>query len=89
MPRSSAIYGMPDDKEVVIEIKADHSNICRFDGVSAQDVDNFNTVWGALEDIYDLAIEKGETERLTSETTLRQRLQEIRVPQNDPSFETL
>ena len=85
VPRKSAIYGMPDDKEVIIEIKADHSNMCRFDGVSAHDNDNFKTVWGALEDMYDSAIQEGETESLTSEAALNRRLQEIRIPLSEPS----
>ncbi|MCJ1306785.1 hypothetical protein MMC25_000428 [Agyrium rufum] len=37
VPKDSATFGLPDDKEALIEIKATHNDMCRFDSVSPED----------------------------------------------------
>ena len=88
MPKTSAIYGLPDDREVVVEIKADHSNICRFDMTDARDQGNFKRVWNALEDMYELAIRQGELERIsTGNSEADQRLRNLpSAPQEEPNY---
>ncbi len=65
MPKPSAIYGLPDDKEVVVKINADHGDICRFDMKSTRDKENFRRVWNALEEMYGLALQQGESEAVS------------------------
>lgn len=57
--KSSATYGLPDDKEVVIEISATHSDICRFNK-TREDQDRFKLVSNTLEEEYDNIIQQGE-----------------------------
>ena len=87
MPKTSAIFGLPDDKEVVVEIKADHGDICRFDMTDATDRENFKRVWRVLEDMYELTIRQGESEGvLTSNAAISQQLRSLpATPQDTPS----
>ena len=61
VPRESAIFGIPGDREAIIEIKATHSDICRFDK-SEYDKDLYKLVRGNVEDLYEKALKKGESD---------------------------
>ena len=57
MPRESAQFGMPGDKEHVVKLMADHSSVCKF-GQSQSDQDNFKLVWSNIRDLYKNALKK-------------------------------
>jgi hypothetical protein len=79
----SAIFGLPDDVEYIVELKATHSDMCRFDTVNDKhDNDLFSTVWGNLIDLYDKALERGESENIDiRDQSLVQRLAALRDTQ--------
>jgi hypothetical protein len=43
VPKKSATFGLPGDKENIVMLNANHSNMCRFDD-SQEDQDNFKLV---------------------------------------------
>jgi hypothetical protein len=59
--RSSAIYGLPEPHETCVQIDANHGNICRFDAKSRRDRNNFDVVWGVLEEAYHDALKQSES----------------------------
>ncbi|KAI9658781.1 MAG: hypothetical protein M1821_002341 [Bathelium mastoideum] len=79
VPRESAIFGVPSDKENIVKLTADHSNLCRFD-LSEKDQDNYKLVRGNIEDLYESALKKGEFITLPSspEGNLEQRMAALR-----------
>lgn len=87
MDRKSAMFGLPDNVEHDVELKATHSDMCRFDTVSEEhDKELFGKVWGNLDELYDKALERGELDRLTvsqnqGEESLAQRFAALRAPQ--------
>lgn len=80
VPRASAIFELPEDREVEVGILAGHSDICRFDGHTQRDLDNFRSVWNVLEDEYDRALRNSELALSQQEDVLQARLQNLRVP---------
>lgn len=59
MPRESARFGMPGDRENVVKLNADHSAVCKF-GPSQTDQDNFKLVRGNIRDLYKKALKTRE-----------------------------
>ena len=59
VPRKSAVFGLPGDRENIVRLNASHSDMCRFDE-SQQDQDNFNLVRSNIEDLYEEAIKRSE-----------------------------
>ena len=57
MPRESAQFGMPGDKEHVVKLMADHRSVCKF-GPSQVDQDNFKIVWSNTRELYEKALKK-------------------------------
>ena len=58
---------------------ADHSGLCRFDPTNRTDKDNLERVLSSVEDLYQLAVEKGESLALPSvpQDSLESRLQAL------------
>lgn len=65
VPRDSARFGMPGDRENVVKLNADHSGVCKFDE-SQTDQDNFKLVRGNIKDIYKIALKNCELITLPS-----------------------
>jgi maltooligosyltrehalose synthase len=88
--RQSATFGLPDDREIEVEIKAGHSDICRFDGKTLEDKDNFKLVWSVLEDEYNRAIKKGELVLdQEQDEELEARLRDLKVPTEATPLENM
>jgi hypothetical protein len=79
VPQDSAFFGLPRDRERILPINADHSSICRFDPNNRTDADNLKRVLSSVEDLYELALKKGEFVILPSapQETLVSRLQAL------------
>lgn len=79
VPRESAIFGIPGDKEAIVEIKAKHSDICRFDE-SEHDKDLYKLVQSNVEDLYEKALKKDESDQIQSglDESLENRLAALR-----------
>jgi hypothetical protein len=87
---TSAVFNLPGDRENIVSIKADHMGMCKFDGKSQVDLDNFKIVWNNIEDLYDEAIRRGESNPLQQplnqqEASLESRLAQLRPPQPLPN----
>lgn len=63
VPRESARFGMPGDRENVVKLNANHSNVCKF-GPSQTDQDNFKLVRSNIGDLYRNALKKCELSTL-------------------------
>ena len=59
------MFGIPGDREAIIEIKARHSDMCRFDE-SEHDQDLLKLVRSNVEDLYEKALKKGEFDTVQS-----------------------
>ncbi|GKT67556.1 NB-ARC domain-containing protein [Colletotrichum tofieldiae] len=59
VPRESARLGMPGDRENVVELKADHSTVCKFGGAEL-DQDNLKRVRSNIKDMYKKALQRSE-----------------------------
>lgn len=57
--RESARFGLPGDRENIVQLKADHSGVCRFDR-SQVDRDNFELVQSNIKDLYKSSLRIGE-----------------------------
>ncbi|ETS73696.1 hypothetical protein PFICI_14642 [Pestalotiopsis fici W106-1] len=51
VPRESARFGLPGDRENVVKLNADHGSVCRF-GLGQTDLDNLKLVRGNIRDVY-------------------------------------
>ncbi len=60
VPKSSAIFGLPGTRERILELNADHSDLCRFDG-TRRDQDNFKKVSNNIQEMYEAALERSES----------------------------
>ena len=60
VPKKSAIFGLPGTRENIVELNADHSNLCRYDN-SMQDQDNFKLVANNIQDLYENALKRSES----------------------------
>ena len=82
VPIASAKFGLPGDKERILGIDADHSDICRFDPANQQDKDNLEKVMSSVEDLYNVALAKGESVDLPNvpETYLESRFAVLAEP---------
>ena len=60
VPRESARFGIPGDRENVVKLNADHSGICKF-GSTVAEQDNFKLVKVNIRDIYKNALKKCES----------------------------
>jgi len=60
VPRESARFGIPGDRENVVKLNADHSGICKF-GSTVAEQDNFKLVKVNIKDIYKNALKKCES----------------------------
>lgn len=74
--------------EYDVELKATHSDMCRFDTVNEPaDRELFDIVWGNFEEAYDKALEHGEFDHMSvsqnngEEISLEQRFAALRTPQ--------
>ena len=54
---------MPGDRENIVKLDADHSDVCRFDE-SEHDQDNYELVERNMRDVYLNALKKGELNRV-------------------------
>ncbi|KAF6231705.1 hypothetical protein HO173_010007 [Letharia columbiana] len=57
VPKKSATFGLSGTRENIIELNAEHSDLCRFGG-SRRDQDNFKLVASNIQDLYDAALER-------------------------------
>lgn len=73
VPKKSAVFGLPGDRENIVMLNASHSDMCRFDE-SQQDQDNFKLVWSNIEDLYLEALKRSEFVKLPSPSSNNQRL---------------
>ena len=76
MPRESARFGIPGDRENVVKLDADHSSVCKF-GMSQTDQDNFKLVRSNIRDIYKNSLKFGELSRLPLVTGQEQRSEQV------------
>ena len=60
VPKRSACFGLPGSRENIVELNAEHSDLCRFDG-SMRDQDNFKLVANNIQDIYEAALKRSES----------------------------
>ncbi len=65
VPKKSAVFGLPGDRENIVRLDASHSDMCRFDQ-SRQDQDNFKLVWNNVEDLYKEALKGSELSNILS-----------------------
>lgn len=61
MPKKSATFGLPGHRENIVRLDANHSDVCRFDGVTQRDKDNLKIVSSNLEDVYEDALKSCES----------------------------
>lgn len=59
VPRESARFGIPGNREHVVKLNADHSEVCKF-GPNQTDQDNFKLVRSNIKDLYKVALKKCE-----------------------------
>jgi hypothetical protein len=59
VPRDSARFGLPGDRENIVKLNADHSTVCKF-GSSQIDQDNLDLVQNNIQSLYKSAIKAGE-----------------------------
>jgi len=55
VPRDSAIFGLPGDRENAIKLDAKHEDMCRFDLSNEKDKNNYFLVEGNLGDMCEAA----------------------------------
>ena len=55
VPRESARFGMPGDRENIVKLNANHNGVCKFSS-SQTDQDNFKLVRSNIMDIYKNAL---------------------------------
>lgn len=55
----TAQFGMPDDREQIVDLKANHSGLCRF-RPDQTDQDNLKLVRSNIKGLYRAALENGE-----------------------------
>ena len=65
VPKRSATFGLSGTRENIVELNADYSNLCCYDG-SMQDQDNFKLVANNIRDLYEDALERSESVELSS-----------------------
>ena len=66
----SAVLGLPGHRERILGIDASHSNICRFDPRRNQtERDNMDKVISNVDDLFRLAVARGESTALSSTPT--------------------
>ena len=66
VPMDSAVLGLPGHRERILGIDASHSNICRFDPRHNQaERDNIDKVISNLDDLFRLALVRGESMALS------------------------
>ena len=58
MPKKSATFGLSGNRENVVRLEANHSDLCRFD---ENDEDNSKLVLSNIEDLYDNAVSTCKT----------------------------
>ena len=58
VPRESARFGIPGDRENIVKLNADHTNVCKF-GPDQRDQDNFKLVRSNIKDLYKNALKTG------------------------------
>ena len=61
MPKQSAIFGLPGQRENIVRLDASHSDMCCFDGTNQRDKDNLKIVCSNLEDAYEYALKTCES----------------------------
>ncbi len=82
MPKKSATFGLPGDRENIVMLNASHYDMCRFNE-SKQDQDNFKLVRSNIEDLYQHALLKrsnvsqGETPLSAPETNAVSTLKDL------------
>ena len=57
MPKRSAVFGPPGDRENIVRMDASHSDMCRYDGTQ-HDRDNLKLVLSNMEDLYEQALKR-------------------------------
>lgn len=60
VPKKSATFGLPGERENIIELNAEHSELCRFDS-DRRDQDNFKLVANNIQDLYEAALATSES----------------------------
>ena len=59
VPKKSACFGLPGDRENIVRLDARHSDMCRFDQ-SQHDQDNLKLVISNIEDLYDDSMKRSK-----------------------------
>ena len=79
--RESASFGIPGEREAIIELKAAHSDLCRFDE-SEEDQILLKRVRIPVQEMYQKALSKGESvvSDLQMDLELESRLAALRPP---------
>ena len=60
VPKDSAVFGLPGERENQVKINADHSDVCRFDPALELNQDNYILVEANLRRLCESAIAQGE-----------------------------
>ena len=63
--KKSATFGLSGTRENIVELNADHSNLCCYDG-SRQDQDNFKLVANNVKALYEHALKRSESVEVSS-----------------------
>jgi len=61
VPRESAIFGLPGDRENVVKLDAKHENMCRFDPLNQTDKKNYFYVEGNISELVAAAIKESKS----------------------------
>ena len=64
VPRESARFGIPGDREHVVVLNANHSSVCKF-SPSQTDQDNFKLVRSNIRDLYKIVLKNSELSTLS------------------------
>ncbi len=59
VPKSSATFGLPGEREAIVELNANHSDLCRFGGTQT-DQDNYEMVSSRIQKMYKAALKQSE-----------------------------
>ncbi|KAL0932402.1 NB-ARC domain-containing protein [Colletotrichum truncatum] len=77
--RESARLGLPGDRENIVKLDSDHTNVCKF-GDDVRDQDNLKRVRGNIKDLYKKALRHSELNAIPSPVGLETQLDPALYP---------